>query len=98
MVDTTRTPVSGVYFFSVQLCPEPAASIHMHIKVKTTGNVIGDLNFNTQIGGTCVSANGVDVLSQGDQAWINCTGASSSGDVIGVAYEGNSFYGVLIHI
>lgn len=91
-------PVTGVYLFSLQLCPEPKTSIHMHIKVKTTGDVIGDLNFNNQIGCSCVSANGVDVLSQGDQAWIYCTSASSSGDVISVVGKGNSFSGVLLHI
>ncbi|CAC5357826.1 C1QL [Mytilus coruscus] len=91
-------PVSGVYFFSLQLCPETKASIHMYIKVKKTGHVIGDLNFSNQIGGRCVSANGVDFLSQGEQAWIYCTSASSSGDVIVIAGKGNSFSGVLIHI
>ncbi|CAG2246728.1 C1QL [Mytilus edulis] len=90
-------PVSGVYLFSLQLCPEPKASIHMHIKVRKSGHVIGDLNFKNQIGRQCVSANGVDFLSRGEQAWIYCTSASSSGDVITIADHGNSFSGVLLH-
>ncbi|VDI01366.1 Hypothetical predicted protein [Mytilus galloprovincialis] len=90
-------PVSGVYLFSLQLCPELKASIHMHIKVRKSGHVIGDLNFKNQIGRQCVSANGVDFLSRGEQAWIYCTSASSSGDVIVIADHGNSFSGVLLH-
>lgn len=90
-------PVSGVYLFSLQLCPETKASIHMHIKVRKSGHVIGDLNFKNQIGRQCVSANGVDFLSRGEQAWIYCTSASSSGDVIVIADHGNSFSGVLLH-
>ncbi|CAC5357830.1 C1QL [Mytilus coruscus] len=91
-------PVSGIYLFNIQLCPEPKSSIHMHIKVKNTGKVIGDLQFYSMFGVQCVSANGVDFLSQGEQAWVQCTSASSSGDVIVVGSHGNSFSGVLVHV
>lgn len=90
-------PSSGVYLFTVQLCPEMNNSIHAIIKVKN-GKNLAVLNFrNRGEYGPCVSSNGVDFLTKGDKAWVFCTNASSNGDVLYVGGHGNSFSGTLIH-
>lgn len=91
-------PVFGLYLFNLQICPENGASIHLYIKAKS-GKIIGDLNSSNKSGkdGPCVSASGVEFLSQGERAWVYCTSASSSGDVVWTGNGGNSFSGILIH-
>lgn len=90
-------PVSGVYLFTVQICPEIGA--HLQVHIVASGDVIGKLHFknSSDIYDVCVSANGIHKVLEGEKAWIVCSKANSKGDVIYGAFHANSFSGILLN-
>lgn len=90
-------PVSGVYLFTVQICPEIGA--HLEVHIVASGDVIGKLHFknSSDIYDVCVSANGIHKVLEGEKAWIVCSKANSKGDVIYGAFHANSFSGILLN-
>ncbi|XP_071146058.1 uncharacterized protein [Mytilus edulis] len=89
-------PVSGVYLFTVQICPEIGA--HLQVHIVANGDVIGKLHFKNSSDSrdVCVSANGIHKVLKGEKVWIVCSKANSKGDVI-YAITANSFSGILLN-
>lgn len=92
-------PVSGVYLFTVQICPEIGA--HLQVHIVANGVVIGKLHFKNSSDNrdVCVSANGIHKVLEGEKAWIVCNKASSKGDVVYTnnANNANSFSGIILN-